>query len=208
MAPRLRIGLTGGIASGKSTVEERFAELGVPVINADDSSRAVVAPGQPGLTAVAERFGKQVLTAQGELDRRALRALIFADPNKRRELESILHPLIRADMEWRASRAVGPYLVLSIPLLIESKSRDGAPARVDRILVVDVDEAVQLQRLMSRDRIGADAARAILAAQASRAERLRAADDVLANSGTVPDLRQALDRLHGEYLGLAAALPP
>jgi dephospho-CoA kinase len=208
MAPRLRIGLTGGIASGKSTVEERFAELGVPVINADDSSRAVVAPGQPGLTAVAERFGKQLLTAEGELDRRALRTLIFADPNKRRELESILHPLIRADMEWHASRAVGPYLVLSIPLLIESKSRDGAPARVDRILVVDVDEAVQLQRLMSRDCIGADEARAILAAQASRADRLLAADDVLANSGTVPDLRQAIDRLHARYLRLAAALPP
>jgi dephospho-CoA kinase len=208
MAPRLRIGLTGGIASGKSTVEERFAELGVPVINADDSSRAVVAPGQPGLAAVAERFGKQVRTAEGGLDRRALRTLIFADPNKRRELESILHPLIRADMEWHASRAAGPYLVLSIPLLIESKSRGGAPARVDRILVVDVDEAVQLQRLMSRDRIEADEARAILAAQASRAERLRAADDVLVNSGTVPDLRQAIDRLHAEYLRLAAALPP
>jgi len=208
MAPRLRIGLTGGIASGKSTVEERFAELGVPVINADDSSRAVVAPGHSGLIAVVERFGKQVLTAEGELDRRALRTLIFADPNKRRELESILHPLIRADMEWHASRAAGPYLVLSIPLLIESKSRAGGPARADRILVVDVDEAVQLQRLMGRDCIGADEARAILAAQASRADRLRAADDVLENSGTVPDLRQAIDRLHAEYLRLAATLPP
>jgi len=208
MARLLRIGLTGGIASGKSTVEERFAELGVPVINADDSSRAVVAPGQPGLTAVVERFGKQVLTDGGELDRRALRTVIFADPNKRRELESILHPLIRADMERQASRAVGPYLVLSIPLLIESRSRDGASHRVDRILVVDVDEAVQLQRLMSRDSIGADEAHAILAAQASRADRLRVADDVLSNSGTVRDLRQAIDHLHAEYLRLAAALPP
>jgi dephospho-CoA kinase len=206
MLPRLRIGLTGGIASGKSTVEERFQELGVPVINADDSSRAVVAPGQPGLTAVAKRFGKQVLTAGGELDRRALRTLVFADPTKRRELESILHPLIRADMERRASRATGPYLVLSIPLLIESESRDRASRRVDRILVVDVDEALQLQRLMSRDHIGADEARATLAAQASRAERLRAADDVLVNAGTVPELRQAIDRLHAEYLRLAAEL--
>ena len=209
MPPRLRIGLTGGIASGKSTVEQRFTELGVPVINADDSSRAVVAPGQPGLAAVAERFGKQVLTAQGELDRRALRTLVFADAHKRRELESILHPLIRADMEERAARAVGPYLVLSIPLLIEGKSRDQGGARVDRILVVDVDETLQLQRLMSRDStIGADEARAILASQASRSDRLRAADDVLTNSGTVPELRQAVDRLHAEYLRLAAALRP
>jgi dephospho-CoA kinase len=208
MAPRLRIGLTGGIASGKSTVEGRFAELGVPVINADDSSRAVVAPGQPGLAAVAERFGMQVLTAAGELDRRALRTVVFADAHKRRELESILHPLIRADMERRAEQAAGPYLVLSIPLLIEGKSRDRGDARVDRILVVDVDETAQLQRLTSRDSIGADEARAIIASQASRSERLRAADDVLENSGTVPELRQAVDRLHARYLRLAAALQP
>jgi dephospho-CoA kinase len=208
MAPPLRIGLTGGIASGKSTVEQRFTELGVPVINADDSSRAVVAPGQPGLAAVAERFGKHVLTATGELDRRALRTVVFADPHKRRELESILHPLIRADMERRAAHAAGPYLVLSIPLLIEGKSRDRGGARVDRILVIDADETVQLQRLMSRDSIGAEEARAILASQASRSDRLRAADDVLTNSGTVPELRQAVDRLHAQYLRLAAALRP
>jgi dephospho-CoA kinase len=208
MAPPLRIGLTGGIASGKSTVEGRFAELGVPVINADHSSRAVVAAGQPGLAAVAERFGKHVLTATGELDRRALRTVVFADAHKRRELESILHPLIRADMEKRAAHADGPYLVLSIPLLIEGKSRDRGAARVDRILVVDVDETTQLQRLMGRDSIGADEARAIIASQASRSERLRAADDVLENSGTVPELRQAVDRLHAEYLRIAAALRP
>jgi dephospho-CoA kinase len=208
MATPLRIGLTGGIASGKSTVEERFAELGVPVINADDSSRAVVAPGQPGLAAVAERFGKHVLSATGELDRRALRTVVFADAYKRRELESILHPLIRADMERRAAHAEGPYLVLSIPLLVEGKSRDRGGVRVDRILVVDVDETAQLQRLMSRDSIGGDEARAIIASQSSRSERLRAADDVLENSGTVPELRQALDRLHAQYLRLAAALQP
>jgi dephospho-CoA kinase len=206
MAPPLRIGLTGGIGSGKSTVEERFAELGVPVIDADESSRAVVAPGQPGLAAVAERFGKHVLTATGELDRRALRTVVFADARQRRGLESILHPLIRADMERRAAHADGPYLVLSIPLLIEGKSREREGVRVDRILVVDVDETAQLQRLMSRDSIGADEARAIIASQASRSDRLRAADDVLENSGTVPELRQAVDRLHAQYLRLAAAL--
>jgi len=201
MPPRLRIGLTGGIASGKSTVAERFSELGVPVIDADESSRAVVAPGQPGLQAVVARFGTGVLTAQGELDRRALRGLIFADSAKRQELEAILHPLIRADMEQRALHAVGPYLILAIPLLVEGGAR--ARARVDRVLVVDADETQQLQRLVARDAVSPEQARAILAAQASRAGRLSAADDVLVNSGTVSELRQAVDRLHERYLGLA-----
>jgi dephospho-CoA kinase len=202
MATRLRIGLTGGIASGKSTVEERFVELGVPVVNADDSSRLVVARGQPGLVAVTAAFGDSVLTADGELDRRALRTLIFANPARRKELEAILHPLIRDDMARRAASADGPYVVLSIPLLVEGGARD----RIDRVLVVDVDEDVQLQRLMARDSVSEAEARATLAAQASRAMRLKAADDVLVNAGTVPDLRQAVDRLHGRYLELAAAM--
>jgi dephospho-CoA kinase len=204
MARRLHIGLTGGIASGKSTVAARFSELGIPVIDADQSSRSVVAPGQPGLKAVVARFGAGVLSADGALDRRALRQLIFADPRKRRDLEAILHPLIRADMERRAAQAVGPYLILAIPLLVEGGARD----QVDRILVVDADEDLQLQRLMTRDAESAEQARAILAAQANRAARLKAADDVLLNSGTVPELRQAVDRLHQSYLRLAAAMPP
>jgi dephospho-CoA kinase len=201
MNSRLRIGLTGGIASGKSTVERRLTELGVPVINADDSARAVVAPGQPGLAAVTERFGNAVLTQDGELDRAALRALIFQSPDKRRDLEAILHPLIRVHMDRQALTAVGPYLVLSIPLLVESGT---ARDRVDRILVVDADESQQVQRLMSRDSVSAEQARSILAAQASRADRLKAADDVLVNSGSVSDLRQAVDRLHQRYLEMAA----
>ena len=201
--PRLRIGLTGGIASGKSTVARRFMELGIPVIDADESSRVVVAPGQPGLEQVVQRFGPGVLSAEGELDRRALRNLIFADPGKRRDLEAILHPLIRADMERRAAGAVGAYLVMAIPLLVESAARD----RVDRILVVDADEASQLARLTARDSISLEQARAILAAQASRESRLKAADDVLVNSGTVAQLRAAVDRLHQRYLRLAGALP-
>ena len=201
MNSRLRIGLTGGIASGKSTVERRLTELGVPVINADDSARAVVAPGQPGLAAVTERFGNAVLTRDGELDRAALRALIFQSPDKRRDLEAILHPLIRVHMDRQALTAVGPYLVLSIPLLVESGT---ARDRVDRILVVDADESQQVQRLMSRDSVSAEQARSILAAQASRADRLKAADDVLVNSGSVSDLRQAVDRLHQRYLEMAA----
>jgi dephospho-CoA kinase len=202
MPPRLRIGLTGGIASGKSTVEQRFIELGVPVINADDASRAVVERGQPGLAAVVARFGAGVLTPEGDLDRRALRSLIFSDTARRKELEAILHPLIRADMERRSSQATGPYVILSIPLLVEGNAR----GRWDRILVVDTDESLQLARLMSRDAVSEAEARATLAAQASRAERLAAADDLLENLGTVAELRQAVDRLHRRYLEIAESL--
>jgi dephospho-CoA kinase len=204
MGRRLRIGLTGGIASGKSTVAHRFVELGVPVIDADAAARAVVALGKPGLAAVSERFGARVLAENGELDRRALRDLIFKDPGLRRDLEAILHPLIRTDMEQSAELAVGPYVVMDIPLLVEGGSRD----RVDRILVVDVDETMQLQRVMARDGCTEQQARAILASQASRSARLAAADDVLLNTGTVTDLRQAVDHLHERYLRLAEAQRP
>src|SRR5882757_1116852 len=139
MGRRLRIGLTGGIASGKSTVARRFAELGVPVIDADEAARAVVAPGKPGLAEVLERFGSDLAGENGELDRRALRDLIFKDPISRSDLEAILHPLIRADMERNAELAVGPYVVMAIPLLVEGR---GARDRVDRVLVVDMEEAV------------------------------------------------------------------
>jgi dephospho-CoA kinase len=199
MAPRLLIGLTGGIASGKSTVAARFAELGVPVIDADVAAREVVAPGTPGLAAVIERFGPGVLAKSGELDRRALRQLIFSDPVARRDLEAILHPLIRARMDQEAQVLDGPYVVMAIPLLLEGGQRD----RVDRILVVDVDEAVQLQRLQARDGSTPEQARAILQSQAGRNARLAVADDVLPNAGTVTDLRQAVDRLHDQYLQLA-----
>ena len=205
MRPRLRIGLTGGIASGKSTVEQRFIELGVPVINADDSSRAVVEQGQPGLAAVVARFGAGILTPEGDLDRRALRSLIFSDAARRKELEAILHPLIRNDIDHRSEEAAGPYVILSIPLLVEGNGRG---RRWDRILVIDTDESLQLARLMSRDAVSEVEARATLAAQASRAERLAAADDVLENLGSVADLRQAVDRLHRRYLELVAVRQP
>jgi dephospho-CoA kinase len=201
MSHRLRIGLTGGIASGKSTVAHRFTELGVPVIDADESSRYVVAAGQPGLAKITKRFGTGILTAGGELDRRALRTVVFADSALRRELEAILHPLIRADMERRASTAVGPYLVLAIPLLVEGGPND----RIDRTLVVDLPEEVQLERVVARDGGTLEQACAILAAQTSRASRIKAADDVLLNVGTVSELRLAVDRLHERYLQLAAA---
>lgn len=204
MGQRLRIGLTGGIASGKSTAARRFTELGVPVIDADESARHVVEPGSPGLARVTLRFGRGILSAAGELDRRALRALVFADPAKRRDLEAILHPLIRADMQEKAQRAAGPYVVLAIPLLIEGVERD----RVDRILVVDADETQQLARLTARDSASPEQARAMLAAQANRSTRLAAADDVLKNSGTIEELKAGVDRLHRRYLELAAAVKP
>lgn len=202
MTRRLRIGLTGGIASGKSTVAERFLELAVPVIDADASARRVVAPGTPGLARVLQAFGDHLLTADGKLDRGTLRRLVFADPTKRRELEGILHPMIRADMELEVERSPGTYVVMAIPLLVEG----GAASPVDRILVVDAPEAVQIARVMARDGGTADEARAILAAQATRASRLQAADDVLVNAGSVADLRHAVDGLHARYLRLVAGL--
>jgi dephospho-CoA kinase len=200
MGRPLRIGLTGGIASGKSTVTHRFSELGVPVIDADVASRAVVEPGSVGLQQVVERFGPQVQGPGGELNRAALRTRVFGDPALRKDLEGILHPLIRAYMEQRAKEVVSPYLVMAIPLLVES----GSPRkRVDRILLIDVDESTQLRRLLERDGSSAEQARAILASQADRHSRLAVADDVLRNDGTVTDLRQAVDRLHARYLQLA-----
>lgn len=202
MTRPLRIGLTGGIASGKSTVTQRFAELGVPVIDADVASRKVVEPGTPGLAQVVERFGVGVL-ADGRLDRRALRNLIFNDSSQRQALDAILHPLIRAEMEREAAQARAPYVIMAIPLLVEGGT---ARQRVDRVLVVDADETLQIQRLQARDGSSEEQARAILAAQASRAARLSAADDVLLNSGSVAELRQAVDRLHAQYLQLAQTL--
>jgi dephospho-CoA kinase len=200
MARRLRIGLTGGIASGKSTAAARFAELGVPVIDADEVARAVVAPGESGYAQVVDRFGRGILAADGGLDRRALRDRVFAHPAERQDLEAILHPLIRAQMQRRENAALGPYVVLAIPLLVEGGRRE----QVDRVLVVDVDEAAQLERLMRRDASTEAQARAILAAQASRSVRLQVADDVLVNTGSVPELRAAVDRLHERYLAMAS----
>jgi dephospho-CoA kinase len=200
MTRPLRIGLTGGIASGKSTVTQRFAELGVPVIDADVASRNVVEPGKPGLAQVVQRFGGGILDADGRLDRRALRNLIFEDSSLRQALDAILHPLIRAEMEREAAQATAPYVVMAIPLLVEGGS---AGKRVDRVLVVDADETLQIQRLQARDGSSEQQARAILSSQATRAARLSHADDVLLNAGSVAELRQAVDRLHAQYLQLA-----
>ena len=197
----LRIGLTGGIASGKSAAAAVFAELGVPVIDSDVIAREVVAPGSPGFAAIRARFGEGVLQADGQLDRRALRAQVFADPTARRELEALTHPLIRERMAAQSAAAGGPHQIHAIPLLVEGGARRPG---IDRVLVIDCPEEIQVQRVMARDRVDEAGARAVLAAQASRAQRLAAADDVIVNDQGLETLREAVVTLHQRYLGLAA----
>ena len=199
--PRI-VGLTGGIASGKSTVAARFIELGVPVIDADVASRNVVQRGKPALAQIATRFGAHLIGTGGDLDRAALRSHIFKDPAERRALEQILHPLIRDQMNAEAARIKAPYLVMAIPLLVEGGS---AHERVQRVLVVDIPEELQIERLLERDGVSPEQAHAILASQARRADRLAVADDILVNTGSVTDLRQSVDRLHAQYLQWAGA---
>ncbi|NJD32338.1 MAG: dephospho-CoA kinase [Gammaproteobacteria bacterium] len=196
-----RVALTGGIASGKSTVANLFAALGVPVIDTDVIAREVVEPGRPALAQVIATFGADVLDADGHLDRRRMRERIFGDPGAKRRLESILHPAIRTEMERQSQAAQGPYQVLVIPLLTEGGSRD----HVDRVLLVDVPEELQVQRLMWRDGVSHDQAQASLNAQANRAQRLAMADDVIRNTGRVDDLREQVAALHEKYLESAAA---
>ena len=194
-----RVALTGGIASGKSTVANLFAALGVPVIDTDVIAREVVEPGLTALAEVVETFGPDVLGSDGRLDRRRLRERIFADPQARRRLEAILHPAIRAEMERQSRAADGAYQVLVIPLLTEGRRRN----HVDRVLLVDVPEELQIQRLMERDGVSHEQAQASLNAQATRAERLAMADDVVRNTGRPEDLRKDVAGLHARYLQLA-----
>ncbi|MBP7611088.1 MAG: dephospho-CoA kinase [Steroidobacteraceae bacterium] len=198
-----RVALTGGIASGKSTVANLFAAHGVPLIDTDLIARDVVEPGQPALAAVAQAFGSGVLDSDGRLDRRRLREIIFRDAAARTRLEAILHPAIRAEMERQsvAAAQAGPYQMLVIPLLAEGGRRD----HVDRVLVVDTPETVQVERLMTRDAVTREQAEASLRAQAQRATRLGIADDVLANTGRIEDLREQVAALHARYVKLAAA---
>lgn len=196
----LRIGLTGGIASGKTTAARCFAARGIPVIDADELARLVVEPGQPALEAVVREFGRCVLDAEGRLDRRGLRRTVFADPDRRRRLEQILHPAIRREMELRAAAAAGPYVILAIPLLVEG----GRATPVDRVLVVDCPPALQRERLLQRDGETPERVEAMLAAQATREQRLAAADDVIVNDGTLAELEAAVDRLDRRFRALAA----
>ena len=200
------IGLTGGIASGKSALEKAFAAHGIVVADADLLAREVVAPGEPALAAVVERFGRDVLQADGQLDRAALRVRVFGDPDQRRALEAILHPAIRARLEAICRAAPGPYAIAMVPLLTEGGGRAAYPW-LHRILVVDTPAAVQKARLMQRDGIDATLADRMMAAQASRAERLALADDIVVNDGDIHHLQHAADALHLRYLALATATP-
>jgi dephospho-CoA kinase len=198
------IGLTGGIASGKSALEKAFAAHGIVVADADLLAREVVQPGMPALVAVMEHFGPDVLLADGQLNRAALRQRVFGDDGERRALEAILHPAIRVRLHEICRQATSPYAIAMIPLLTEGGGRAAYPW-LHRILVVDTPTAVQKARLMQRDGIDAALAEKMMAAQASRADRLALADDIVVNDGGITHLQRAADDLHRRYLALAAA---
>lgn len=195
----LRVGLTGGIASGKTTVANLFAARGITVIDTDEIAREVMQPGQPALEQVVQAFGAVILDVDGGLDRRRMREIVFRDPAQRRRLESILHPLILTEMTRRSARAGGPYQIVVIPLLVEGALTD----YVDRVLVVDCSPEIQLQRLRTRDAESLEQARAMIAAQATREKRLAAGDDVVVNDGTLTELESQVEQLHRRYLQLA-----
>lgn len=197
------LGLTGGIGSGKSAAAERFVELGVHLVDADQAARWVVEPGRPALASIVERFGPGVLLGDGQLDRAALRQLIFADPVQRQWLEQLLHPLIGQEIFSYLAKAESPYAVYVSPLLIES----GQYRKVQRVLVIDVPEAVQVARTLARDNTSAEQVQAILKAQLRRDERLAHADDVLVNDGDLAALHGQIDRLHDFYLTLRGGQP-
>ena len=197
------LGLTGGIGSGKSAAAAHFAQLGIDLVNADQAARWVVEPGRPALAQIAAHFGADILQADGSLDRAALRARVFQDAEQRRWLERLLHPLIRQEIIEVLARATSPYAILESPLLIES----GQSQLCQRVLVIDVPEAVQISRTVSRDGNDEAQVRAIMAAQASRRERLAKADDVIVNDRDLTWLQQEVERLHRFYLTLRGGQP-
>ena len=195
----LRVGLTGGIASGKTTIADCFAELGVPVIDTDVIAREVVEPGSPALQEIGQHFGAQVIAADGRLDRKMMRKIVFADAAERLHLEAILHPRIREMTEQQVAAVTDPYLIVVVPLLVESPIRN----MMDRILVVDCSEDTQIKRLMERDIESESQARRIMATQASRKERLAIADDVITNDNDFDAAREQVLALHHSYQSFA-----
>jgi len=195
-----RVGLTGGIASGKSTAAKFFGALGVPILDSDQVARDVVEPGQPPLERLVARFGHSILTADGHLDRPALREIVFSDPKARADLEALTHPAIGAAMEARSAAAGGPYQILVIPLLVEKN----LGSQVNRVLVVDCDEELQIRRLRDRDGSTPQQVQAILRAQAPRAARLKVADDVIHNDADMSAVQAQVAALHARYLELAS----
>ena len=197
----LRVGLTGGIGSGKSTVERYFQELGAPTIDADAISRRVAEPGQPAFADLVALFGPEVVDDSGRLRRPLMRERAFKDLALKKRLEAVIHPLVRQEIQAFIDSADGPYCVICVPLLLET---GGARTRMDRILVVDAPEALQASRASRRDQADAAQIRQIIAAQIPREERLRAADDVISNDGSLENLKLQVKRLHYKYLELAS----
>ena len=193
------VAITGGIGSGKSAVSDRFKHLGIKIVDADIASREVVKPGQPALASIREHFGANVIQGDGALDRAQLRALVFANPDERKWLERLLHPLINAYLERELATAASPYAILVSPLLKET----GQSRFANRILVVDVPERVQLERTMARDSNDETQVRAIMAAQSSRAVRLEMADDIIVNDAGFEALDDTVAELHRRYMDLA-----
>jgi dephospho-CoA kinase len=194
----LVIGLTGGIASGKTTVSDQFARLGIDVVDADVIAREVVARGSLGLMAIFEEFGEGILTSTLELDRQKLRRVVFTDNKKKEWLNALLHPLIRTQMALQTNNAKSPYCILSVPLLIENKLNK----MVDRTLVVDIDAATQLKRAMARDSSEQVIIENIIASQATRSERLAVADDIISNTRDRDWLNAQVTDLHQIYLNI------
>lgn len=194
------IGLTGGIGSGKSAAAERFAQQGITVIDTDSISHALTAPDGKAIPAIHAAFGPGMITPDQALDRTAMRERVFSDPEARHTLESILHPMIRSESLRQYALAKSSYVILAVPLLLESGSYQD---QCQRICVVDCPEALQITRVSTRSGLTEPQIRAIMATQISRAARLAAADDIIDNSGTLPMLHQQVDRLHARYLALS-----
>jgi dephospho-CoA kinase len=195
------VGLTGGIACGKSTVANLFAALGAAIVDTDVLAREVVAPGSPLLPKISAHFGAQVLQKDGSLDRARLRERVFANPAERQWLENVTHPAIRELTDARCESATGRYVIVAIPLLVETQGAE----RFDRVLVVDCDPALQLARLQARDGSTRAQAERLLAAQVTREQRLAVADDVVLNNGDIAALRDQVEKLHRQYLAAASS---
>ena len=195
----LRIGLTGGIGSGKTTVADMLANHGVPVIDADEIARALVAPHQPAYDEIIEAFGRDIVDGDGNIDRDKLRRLVFDDTQRRRELEAILWPRVRTEIHHQSVELDAPYCIIVIPLLIEADQLD----LVERVLVVDLDEEKQVQRVGARSGFSEAEVGKIIAAQIERSERLRHADDVIENNADMASLKAQVEKLHRRYLALA-----
>lgn len=195
----LKIGLTGGIASGKSTASQLFSELGITIIDADIIARALVQPGQACYNKIIDVFGNHILSSNGTLNRKQLRQIIFSSPSAKQQLEQILHPPIRQQLVAQSEQCSSPYCILSVPLLIEANMQD----IVDRILLIDIEPSLQLERLRQRDKLTVADSQAIIDSQCDRTQRVALSDDIISNNNAIDSLQQSVNKLHQKYLILA-----